>query len=158
MTLPVSYSRFGERLVCRRTWLIAAVERPLRQHDALPSAISRFGGEIWRVARVVAGRGEGHALRRYTAASLVAFFFVRQMHSRTIIPMQAYTCIICLRPSSGWRVLVNYWLWWPRGTACTRSDASSQEPYGHGHAVLKVNHLWAVRYCVRVKEGHGAMM
>ena len=86
------------------------------------------------------------------------FFFVRQMHSRTIIPMQAYTCIICLRPSSGWRVLVNYWLWWPRGTACTRSDASSQEPYGHGHAVLKVNHLWAVRYCVRVKEGHGAMM
>ena len=47
VTLPVSYSRFGERLVCRSTWLIAAVERPFRQHDALPSAISRFGGKIW---------------------------------------------------------------------------------------------------------------
>lgn len=37
-------------------------------------------------------------------------FFVRQMHSSTIIPMQAYTCVICLRLASGWRVMVGYWL------------------------------------------------
>ena len=118
VTLPVSYSRFGERSVCRCTWLIAAVERPFRQHDALPSAISRLGGEIW-LDWQAAERAMPSGGARLQAWWL---FFVRQMHMSTIIPMQAYTCIICLKLSSGWRVLVNYWLWGPRGTVSIRSE------------------------------------
>ena len=94
-----------------------------------------------------------------TRLSLGGVFSVRQMHISTIIPMQAYTCIICLRASSGWRVLVDYWLWWPRGGVSVQSAASSKQPYGYGHAVLKaMSTVDGALLCVRVKEGHGAMM
>jgi hypothetical protein len=79
---------------------------------------------------------------------LVAFLSGRTSTS-TIIPMQAYTCIICLRLA--FRMACDSELLAVRATrSCLYPDRRLLQgaEWTCCTEVLKVSHLWAVRYCV----------